>query len=53
MTRGCIVNVTEVYFPFSVIQALQFHLGEVLGMSQWYDKFGILGISDKKLQGEQ
>ncbi|CAI8031695.1 Anaphase-promoting complex subunit 4 [Geodia barretti] len=34
----------------SVIQALQFHLGEVLGMARWKERFGNLGISTDSLQ---
>jgi anaphase-promoting complex subunit 4 len=36
----------------SVIQALQFHLGEVLGMARWKERFGDLGISTDSLQGQ-
>ena len=36
----------------SVIQALQFHLGEVLGMARWKERFGDLGISTDFLQGQ-
>ena len=36
----------------SVIQALQFHLGEVLGMARWKERFGNLGISTDSLQGQ-
>jgi len=33
------------------IQCLQFHLGEVLGMARWYNRFGVLGLSEAAVQG--
>ena len=36
---------------FRAIQCLQFHLGEVLGMARWYDRFGVLGLSEAAVQG--
>ncbi|KXJ17098.1 Anaphase-promoting complex subunit 4 [Exaiptasia diaphana] len=35
----------------SVIQALLFHLTELLGMAKWYDHYGILGLSEESVQG--
>ena len=35
---------------FSVSQSLLYHLSELRGMSQWYDRFGILGMSTKHIQ---
>ena len=36
----------------SSIQSLLFHLGDVLGMSRWSDRFGVLGLSETAVQGE-
>jgi hypothetical protein len=42
--KGCL------YYIFSVSQSLLYHLSELRGMSQWYDRFGILGMSTKHIQ---
>lgn len=34
----------------SGLQALQLHLGDVLGMSRWFDQFGELGLSEAIVQ---
>ncbi|XP_014664104.1 PREDICTED: anaphase-promoting complex subunit 4-like, partial [Priapulus caudatus] len=34
----------------SVTQALAYHLGDVMGMAQWKDKFGALGLTPENLQ---
>ena len=36
----------------SVIQALQFQLGEVVGVARWRERFGDLGISTDSIQSE-
>ncbi|XP_052100926.1 anaphase-promoting complex subunit 4-like [Mytilus californianus] len=33
-----------------VSQSLLYHLSELRGMSQWYDRFGVLGMSTKHIQ---
>ena len=35
----------------SSVSSLIYHLSELLGMSRWYDKFGILGLSANDVEG--
>ena len=39
-----------VVIVYSVGQCLVYHLSEVRGMSQWYDKYGVLGLSQDTVQ---
>ena len=32
------------------VQALHYHLTEVLGMARWSDRFGLLGLSEAAVQ---
>ena len=34
----------------SVGQALVYHLAEIRGMSQWFEKYGVLGLSTDSVQ---
>lgn len=36
----------------AVTQALMYHLGDVIGMAQWQDKFGVLGLTPDSVQGK-
>ena len=40
----------KLYCIFSVGQALVYHLSEVRGMSEWYDKYGVLGLTPETVQ---
>ena len=38
--------------PSSAIQHLQYHLGELMGVARWTDRFGHLGITESAVYGE-
>ena len=35
---------------FSVCQAVVYHLAELKGMAEWYERFGVLGLSGHMVQ---
>ena len=37
----------------SVGRSLVYHLSELKGMSLWYDKYGVIGLSPPAIQGKQ
>ena len=40
----------EMLFSCSVGLAIVYHLEDIRGMSLWYDKFGVLGLSTATVQ---
>ena len=39
-----------VFLLSSIGQAMVYHLSDLGGMAQWYDKFGVLGLSPSTVQ---
>ena len=39
-----------VLYIFSVCQAVVYHLAELKGMAEWYERFGVLGLSGHMVQ---
>ena len=37
----------------SVGRSLVYHLSELKGMSLWYDKYGVIGLSSSAIQGRK
>ncbi len=37
-------------WTFSVCQAMIYHLSDIRGMSEWHEKFGVLGLSTELTQ---